>query len=142
MELLFQIKLPAILNNLSGLTGPVLERAKKQGLDDGKIMKIDLSLEEILVNIINYSFAESDAVGEIEVHCGIEAAKTGQIFIVEIFDSGKAFDVTEKESPDVSAGIDERGIGGLGIYLVKNSMDMVEYRRENDKNILRLGINI
>ena len=53
-------------------------------------------------------------------------------------DKGIPFDPLAKEDPDVSQSAEERQIGGLGIYIVKKTMDQVEYRRENDENILTI----
>ncbi|MCR5485445.1 MAG: ATP-binding protein, partial [Clostridiales bacterium] len=53
-------------------------------------------------------------------------------------DRGVAFDPLAKDDPDITASADERQIGGLGIFMVKKSMDKVEYKRENDKNILTI----
>ena len=61
-------------------------------------------------------------------------------FIIEIIDSGIPFDVTATPDPDVTAGIQEREPGGLGIFFMKKMMDEVRYRRENDRNILTLII--
>ena len=55
-----------------------------------------------------------------------------------ITDSGKPFDPTKKEDADITLGVEERQIGGLGIYLVRNIMDSLSYERKDDKNILSM----
>ena len=59
-----------------------------------------------------------------------------------ISDSGVAFDPTQKPDTDITLGVQERRIGGLGILMVKTIMDKVEYRRENGKNILSMTKHI
>ncbi len=142
MEILFKKRLPARLENLSALTAPLLECARAQDVEEGKISKLDLALEEVLVNIVYYSYPETKENGEIEISCGLSTKNQTSMFIVEVTDTGKPFDVTvETAYPNISADINNRKIGGLGIYLVKKTMDLVEYHRENDKNVLRLGVN-
>ena len=55
-----------------------------------------------------------------------------------LIDKGKAFDPLQREDPDVSLSAEARKIGGLGIFLVKKNMDKVDYRREDDKNIITM----
>lgn len=100
------------------------------------IHHIELAVEELLVNIINYAYPEED--GDIEIHCKV--LEDGAICIL-IIDEGIPFDVSGKEDPDVSIPVEERKIGGLGILLAKEMMDSLEYSRENNKNILRIVKN-
>ncbi|MCL2698985.1 MAG: ATP-binding protein, partial [Defluviitaleaceae bacterium] len=58
--------------------------------------------------------------------------------VIEFEDKGAEYNPLEKEDPDIEAGVDERPIGGLGIYMVKNMMDAVDYRREGNKNIMTI----
>ena len=57
---------------------------------------------------------------------------------ITFIDDGKAYNPLEKTDPDVSLSAEEREIGGLGIYMVKKSMDAIRYQYENGKNILRI----
>jgi len=107
-------------------------------LPDKISMNINLVLEEIISNIVFYGY-EDDQEHEIK----IDFRKENKEIIISITDDGKAFDML---SADVSAGIDkpveDRKIGGLGIHFVRSLMDSVEYRREENKNILTLHKNI
>jgi anti-sigma regulatory factor (Ser/Thr protein kinase) len=60
--------------------------------------------------------------------------------IIEIIDSGMPFDMTSLPNPDITSDISERKIGGVGVFLIKKMVDEVQYRRENDQNILSLII--
>ncbi len=134
MPTLLHIKLPARLENLGRWTEAVSGCARKQGFDQKKISKIELALEEALVNICKYSYPgePSDA----EVSCKQDNSR----FIVEIIDSGVPFDMTSLPVPDVTSGIEQRKIGGLGIFLINKMVDVVKYRRKGNFNILELTI--
>ncbi len=132
--------LPAQLDSIPLLSGPLLECARQQGLEEAKRMKLDLALEEILVNIVKYAYPH-DTAGKITVSCGLTTASEKTVFTVEITDTGRPFDVTADAPPaDTDADIDHRRIGGLGVLLVKKTMDMVSYRRVNNKNVLTVGV--
>lgn len=140
-NVLFQKSLPAQMDSLPVLRDSLLNSARTEGLDERKIMKLDMALEEVLVNIVHYSYTDSEEVGEIMICGGLDKERDPPMFIVEVIDGGKPFDVTvEAAYPDISANIDERKIGGLGIYLVKRMMDFIEYERKDGKNMLRFGI--
>jgi len=141
MNFLFEKTLPAYTENISALSQPVLHSAREQGLAEDKLIKLDLALEEIMVNIIKYAYPENSAGGNIMVACGLKTASGKPLFAVEITDTGYPFNVTDDApSPDINADIDRRQIGGLGILLVKKTMDMVSYHRVKNKNILTLGV--
>lgn len=103
-------------------------------VNNGKIdYQLRLVSEEALINIINYAYGKES--GELKIDCKIINNDT--IFI-EIIDTGTAFDPLQKEDPDITLPIEGRGVGGLGIFIIKNIMDTVDYKGEDGKNILTL----
>ena len=85
-------------------------------------------LDEIVSNIVRCSGASDFSIG-------IERSDAGLTMVFT--DDGKEFDPTrEVATPDVTAGLEDRGVGGLGIFMVKKMSKSVTYRREGDKNIL------
>jgi len=134
MNTLLTIKLPAKLENLERMVKSVSDCARAQGFGQKRTSEIELAAEEGLVNIIHYSYPEKS--GEVEIICSAD----DDYFMIELIDSGIAFDMTSLSDPDVNAGRDERKIGGLGVFLIKKMVDKVKYRRENDRNILDLII--
>jgi len=132
MQTLLSINLPARIENLGRFMNSVSECARAQGFDQRKISEIELATEEALVNICNYSYPEEP--GDVEINCKMENGR----FIIEIIDSGIPFDITSLVDPDITSDIAKRKIGGLGVFLTKQMMDEVRYRRENDRNILEL----
>ncbi len=93
--------------------------------------KLNIAVEEIFVNISSYAYNEH---GEVEINCNVN--KDDFMFEVEFKDMGKPYDPLERTDPDISKGIDEREIGGLGIFMTKQFMDDIEYRYEGNKNVL------
>ncbi len=135
MRILAQKKMPAKIDSLYALLDTVSGCADGEGIGHEQISSIKLAVEEVLVNIINYAYAGKEGGGDVELVCSI--SEEGK-FVVEIADSGLPFDMLSAKDPDIHAGIDERRIGGLGIYFVKELMDEVHYKREENRNVLTL----
>lgn len=105
--------------------------AEEKNLDQAMAMSLNLALEEAVTNVILYAYPDGiDGLVDIEAYIHPDCLE----FIIS--DSGKPFDPTAAPEADVTLGVDERQIGGLGIYLVRNIMDTVSYRYEKGKNIL------
>jgi serine/threonine-protein kinase RsbW len=111
--------------------------AKEQGLSDKRINEIRIAAEEALVNIFNYAYQEKE--GDVRVACKSEYRKA---FIIEITDEGAPFNPLSATEPDTALDINERQIGGLGVFLMKKLMDDLRYRREDNKNILELVVDL
>lgn len=97
-------------------------------------MQIDVAVEEIYVNIANYAYAPETGKAYISVRPDPENASV----TIEFRDNGIPFDPLAKADPDVTLSAEERKIGGLGIYMVKKSMDAMEYSRKDGQNILTI----
>ena len=103
-------------------------------LDVGLTMSLNLALEEAVSNVIMYAYP-SGKQGDVNVD--VTADSEWLTFVIS--DKGMPFDPTAKEEADTTLSVEERPIGGLGIFLVKNIMDVVEYTRSDDgKNILSM----
>ncbi|MBQ7631808.1 MAG: SpoIIE family protein phosphatase [Paludibacteraceae bacterium] len=101
------------------------------GLPEELNMPINLALEEAVSNVMLYAYPGKS--GQVLIEC----TKSDKL-VFTISDSGIPFDPTQQEDPDVTQSVDERPIGGLGIYLVRQIMDDIRYERKNEKNILTL----
>jgi anti-sigma regulatory factor (Ser/Thr protein kinase) len=106
-------------------------------LDMSTTMNLNLALEEAVVNVMEYAYP-TDVQGEVTINA--IANDTCLVFI--IIDSGIPFDPTKKEKVDTTLSAEERPIGGLGIHLVRELMDSVDYEYRDCKNILTLSKNI
>ena len=98
------------------------------------LMQIDLAVEEIFVNIAHYAYAPQS--GEATITCNLNK-ETREMQII-FSDSGKPFNPLDRDEPDVTLPAEERGIGGLGIFLTKKYMDEVSYEYSGGKNNLTL----
>lgn len=114
------------LNNLRELSEVF---GQENNISNDIINKFQLAFEELISNIIFYGY-DDELPHEISVVFTLD----GKSMAVLIVDDAKEFNPLEKEDPDISLSIDERKIGGLGIYLVKSLMDEVNYKRESGKN--------
>ena len=103
------------------------------------ITQFNVVVEELFVNIANYAYADKKD-GKCRIM--IEYNKDKQEVTLSLEDNGIKFNPLEKEEPDTNLSIEERPIGGLGILLVKKNMDNIEYKYEDNKNILILSKNV
>lgn len=129
---------PAELDHLEQMLEFIDEFMVKLGWDRDMLFKIRLAAEEVLVNIIHYAYPE--APGKISIDCS--TVKEGSRGVcIEIRDTGIPFNILEKPDPDISLPIEQRQIGGLGIFLTRQIMDDIRYARTKDENILQLVKN-
>lgn len=105
-------------------------------LADSVKYKLELSAEEIFTNIASYAYPSGD--GEIEVRFEVKDNK----LIMDFIDQGTPYNPLENPDPDVDFPPESREQGGLGIFIVKNSVDEISYRYEENKNVLTLGVNL
>ena len=105
-------------------------------------MKINVACEEIFVNIAHYAYKKisPDLHGNARISLSMD--ETGENIQIMFRDKGIAYNPLEKSDPDVSLSAEDRDIGGLGIFMVKKSMDSVLYEREGDENVLVLVKNL
>ena len=126
---------PADIDSLSSITAFIEKLGQKEGLSSTKIFKINLSLEEVVVNIINYGF--SDNTGEV---IRIDVQVESDQIIFSVIDSGRYFDPLDAKKPDITLNTMERPIGGLGVFLVKKFASQVGYERRGNENIFTMTI--
>ena len=125
------LRIPPHHEQLEQIPAAVEEFAERDNWPPDLVFKLNLALEELGVNIVNYS----GATGEIE----ISLASDDETVTIEIADNGRPFNpLTELDTPDVSAPLGERPIGGLGVHLVRSLMDELSYSRENGMNRLAM----
>jgi len=98
---------------------------------------IELSLDELLTNIISYGYNDNDS-HLITVDLWLEGEDDSKFVIIRLVDDGVKFNPLEKKEVDLDLPLEEKQIGGLGIHLVKKLMDELHYERREDKNVLTL----
>ena len=101
-----------------------------------EVFQLNLALEEAVSNVINYAYPGQEGMPISLVMNGEDT-----LFVFTLTDEGIPFNPLESEEPDLTLGAEERPIGGLGIFLVKQLMEKVEYSRTEGKNILTMTYN-
>lgn len=124
----------ASLENLEQMLEFIRDGAQAAGLDARAVHQLMVAVEEPLMNVISYAYPHGN--GDVEITQGREE---GRGFVIQVIDTGVAFDPLSAPEPDVNAPLEERKMGGLGIYMMRRMMDEVSYRREQDRNILTLA---
>lgn len=116
-------RLPLFLEDIAGETA----------MDAAEMMSLNVALEEALVNVIRYAYPQSE-IGKIVLSSVWDEKNRELCFCLK--DWGKAFDPLTVPEADVTLSLEERPIGGLGIFLMRKIMDEVAYKREGDCNVL------
>ena len=119
------------------MTEFVEKTAEQANLDPSVTMTLTLAIEEAVTNIMKYAYPEGE-VGPIEINAIINDGSLS----FTIKDCGTPFDPTQVKKADITLSAEDREIGGLGIHLIRNIMDTVEYHHTSDQNILTLTKNI
>lgn len=129
-----EITVPATLENLEAIQSFIESELEENDCPMKAIMQISIAVEEIYVNIARYAYRP--VTGDATVRCSV-GGNPLQVTI-QFLDHGKPFNPLEKEDADITLTAEERDIGGLGILMVKKSMDEVDYVYEKGKNVLTI----
>lgn len=110
----------------------------EHGLSRAVTWPMDVSLDEVLANVVHHALGPAGEVACVELVLALDTSGAPPSCEVLVSDDGPEFDPLAAPPPDLSLGIDERPVGGLGIELVRRLMDEVSYERRDDRNHLRL----
>ncbi len=127
------IRLPVDLKEIERLNRIVRQFGDLHEVPSRALYAVNLALDEIVTNIVLHGFSDTSGQ-EFEVRL---TTQSGQV-TAEAEDGGQPFNPLDAPAPDLNAPLDERALGGLGIHLVKNLMDRVDYRRDGEKNVLTI----
>lgn len=126
---------PASLDKLYEMLNFVKQHAEVAGFDDRDMSMVELATEEALVNIISYGYPQRQ--GNITIDCQIVETEAGVKIVIS--DRGIAYNpLTNSKHFDINAPLEARTVGGYGIFFILKIMDEVDYRREDNSNILTL----
>ena len=129
-----EMDIAATLENLDAVMAFVDQQLEEAGCSMKTQMQIDIAVEEVYVNIAHYAY--NPEVGGVTIRVQIEEEPLE--IILTFIDKGKPYDPLAKEDPDVTLAAEDRQIGGLGIFMVKKSMDNISYEYNEGRNILTL----
>ena len=127
-----ELTVDARTENLHKVLAFLTERLEEYGCSPRAQRQIEVAAEEIFVNIANYAYAPDSGSATVRF------SREGRMAVVSFLDSGIPYDPLAKPDPDLTLSAKERPIGGLGIYMVKKSMDSVAYERRDGKNIFTM----
>ena len=130
------IVLNADLQEVPRLNAFVEEACKSAGFDESVTLQINMAVEEAVVNVMKYAY-QPEQRGDIT----IEAASYDECLRFSIIDSGKPFDPTVQSEVDTTLPAMEKKVGGLGIHLIRQTMDSINYERMDNLNVLTLRKN-
>ena len=129
-----ELEIEALVENLPKVIAFVEEQLEAADCPMKIQMQIDIAVEEIFVNIAHYAYNPETGIAMVRVEVFPDTPSVDITFI----DGGVPYDPLAKDDPDVTLSADKREIGGLGIFMVKKTMDDVKYEYLNGHNILTL----
>lgn len=133
-----EITLDATVDNIEKVTDFVNEQLENCGCPMKAQLQIDIAIDELFGNIAHYAYQPD--VGPATVR--VEVVEEPLAVVITFIDSGVPYDPLGKEDPDVTLSVQERTAGGLGIFLVKKSMDDIIYEYKDGQNILKIRKNL
>ena len=132
------LKVECDRNELDRITEALEELGVEEAWPPDLLFKLNLVIEELVLNVIDYGYPGDGSDSDFD----LTVTSNAESVTIEITDDGVAFDpVIDARAPDVSAPIEDRPVGGLGIYLARKLMDEFKYRREDGRNYLVMIAN-
>ena len=129
-----ELKIKASVENLDQVIAFIDEELEKNDCSMKTQIQIDVAVEEIFVNIASYAYQPGEGDATIKIEIAEDPVRAEITFI----DSGIEYNPLKKEDPDITLSAEERQIGGLGIFMVKKSMDDMIYSYKDGQNILKI----
>ncbi len=123
---------PAEVKQLDAIQAWVDSLLEAKDCPPSVMVQISVVVEELFVNIANYAY--DGAAGDVTLRIAVDDG----IFRMQFEDSGKPFDPLAHPALNTKEPLGKRRIGGMGIYIVRKTVDKIDYRRENGRNILTL----
>ena len=122
------------ISEISKLAVFIEELGEELNLTPDLVFNLNLVLEEAVSNVILYAYPKGE---QQEISLSANVSDNNLVFVLT--DSGKEFDPTQAPDADITLSAEERQIGGLGIFLIRQIMNQIEYQRIDGKNVLTLG---
>ena len=133
-----ELTVDAVVSNIAVITEFVDSELEAMGCPIKVQFQIDVAIDELFGNIAHYAY--KDGAGKATVR--LESRQDPSGVVITFIDEGEPFNPLESDDPDVTLSADERPIGGLGIFMVKKTMDSMDYEYTDNKNILTIRKNI
>ena len=133
-----ELTIAATVENIETVTDFVNEQLKALDCPMKAQMQIDIAIDELFGNIAHYAY--NPEIGKATVR--VEVVEDPLSVVITFIDNGVPYDPLAKADPDTTLSAEERDIGGLGIYMVKKSMDDIAYEYKDGQNILKIKKNL
>ena len=133
-----ELNIAATVENIETVTDFVNEQLESLDCPMKAQMQIDIAIDELFGNIAHYAY--NPEIGQATVR--VEVIEEPLSVVITFIDNGVPYDPLAKADPDTTLSADEREIGGLGIYMVKKSMDEIAYEYKDGHNILKIKKNL
>ena len=133
-----ELTVDAAIENIPAVTAFVEEQLEQYNCPMKAQMQIDIAIDELFSNIAQYAYTPKTGKATVRV----EVTENPMAVVITFIDNGVPYDPLAKADPNVSLPADERQIGGLGIFMVKKSMDEISYEYKNGQNILTIKKHI
>ena len=133
-----EITIAATVENIETVTDFVNEQLEALDCPMKAQMQIDIAIDELFSNIAHYAYKPEKGDATVRV----EVVEDPLSVVITFIDNGVPYDPLAKADPDTTLSADERDIGGLGIYMVKKSMDDITYEYKDGQNILKIKKNL
>lgn len=133
-----ELTVEAAIENIPLVTDFVNEQLEGLGCSVKAQMQIDIAVDELFSNIAHYAYDSGSGNATVRV----ETTEEPLAVVITFIDKGVPYDPLKRDDPDTSLSAEEREIGGLGIYMVKKSMDEVSYEYKDGQNILTITKNM
>lgn len=133
-----ELNLDATVENIETVTEFVDTELELLDCPPKALMQINIAIDELFGNIAHYAYQPDKGPATVRV----EVEENPLSVIITFIDGGKPFDPLAQGDPDITMSAEERSIGGLGIFMVKKTMDEIVYEYENGKNILKIKKNL
>jgi len=133
-----ELTIAAIVENTATVTEFVNEQLEVLNCPMKAQMQIDIAIDELFGNIAHYAY--NPDVGSATVR--VEVTEEPLAVIITFIDGGVPYDPLKSADPDTTLSAEDRQLGGLGIYMVKKSMDEISYEYRDGKNILSIKKNL
>lgn len=118
----YEICVTSELDNLASIGAFVSERARMVGMSEEQVFQVQMAVDEACTNAMVHAY-QGDPNGKVRVCCYREGAD----FVVEVVDQGQVFDASAVPEPDLSSPLEERDVGGLGLFFMRKLMDSVTF---------------
>ena len=133
-----ELTLPATIENIEKVTDFVNEQLEEIECPMKAQMQIDIAIDELFGNIAHYAYNPETGPATVRVEVTEEPISV----VITFIDHGVPYDPLKKDDPDITLSAEERAIGGLGVFMVKKTMDEISYEYMDGKNILLIKKNM